>query len=141
MIGSIGVDVKEGDSSLQNGQSMSSSLSWLNSSNVKSNSSLAEQSKESKIFSNDFNKESVLLNNDAQDTNLDASKVNENSQGLDSIIYETGRSYTQLLFMNSTNSSCATIQNASLWWEGEYRWSHKKIEFSHWKIELYKNTN
>ena len=114
MIGSIGVDVKQGDSSLQNGQSMSLSLSWHNSSNVKSNSSLAEQSTESKIFTNDFSKESVSLANDAQDTNLDASGFNENSQCSDSIIYDTGRSYTQLLFMNSTNGNCVTIQNSSL---------------------------
>ena len=114
MIGSIGVDFKQGDSSLQNGQSMSSSLSWQNSSNVESNSSLAEQSTESKISSNDFSKESVSLTNDAQDTNLDASGVNENSQGSNSIIYETERSYTQLIFMNSTNGNCVTIQNASL---------------------------
>ena len=99
---------------------MSSSLSWQNSSNVESNSSLAEQSTESKISSHDFSKESVSLINDAQDTNLDASGVNENSQGPDSVIYKTGRSYTQLLFTNSTNGNCVTIQNASLWWEGEY---------------------
>ena len=99
---------------MQNGQSMSSSLSWQNSSNVESNSSLAEQSTKSKISSNDFSKESVSLTNDAQDTILDANRVNENSQGLDSVIYENGRSYTQLLFMNSTNGNSVTIQNASL---------------------------